>query len=239
MNRSHHLQQLLCILLASTLLGACAFGAGTAEQNGSARPPTGSSAARGDEEGKDSGDSNLETPPTDPAYRLSKGDEIVVVVFNESEFSNAQRIDNRGIIRLPYAGEISIANRTVREGERYLEGLLIEKKLLRDPMVTIAVREYASREVSILGAVGNPGKYRMPREASSVEIVDVVTAMGGLRATAKGDDVQVTRILDSGEEQVVRVDVEAMINPRKGDRNSVRSFLLYPGDRIYVPERLW
>lgn len=236
MNRSRRLQQFLCLVLASSMLGACAFGAGSAEQKGPGNPATGASASKSDDSGESQ---SIETPPTDPGYRLSKGDEIAVVVFNESEFSNAQRIDNRGIIRLPYAGEISIANRTVREAERYLEGLLVDKKLLREPMVTIAVREYASREVAILGAVGSPGKYRMPREASSVEIVDVVTGMGGLRATAKGDDVQVTRVLDSGEEQVMRVDVEAMINPRKGDRNTVRSFLIYPGDRIYVPERLW
>jgi polysaccharide export outer membrane protein len=63
--------------------------------------------------------------------------------------------------------------------------------------------------------------------------------MGGFKATAKSDDVQVTRMGDSGEEKVVRVDVEAIMNPRKGDRNTPRSFLIYPGDRIFVPERIW
>ena len=235
MNRSRVLRQSLCVLLMSSLLGACAFGAGTPESDRDSARPSG--AGQGGGETANPGD--METHATDPAYRLSRGDEIAVVVFNESEFSTAQRIDNRGVIRIPYLGEINLANRTVREAESFLEKTFVEKKLLRAPMVTIAVREYASREVSVLGAIGNSGKFRMPREASSVEIVDVVTGMGGLKPTAKADDVQVTRTSDTGEETVLRVDVEAMINPRKGDRNTPRSFLVYPGDRIYVPERLW
>lgn len=180
-----------------------------------------------------------EESATDPAYQLLRGDEIAVNVYNEAELSSAQRIDNKGVIRLPYLGDVVIAGETVRQAETGLEKLLVEKKLIRKPLVTITVREYSSREVSVLGAVGGAGKFRMPREKSAVEIVDVITGMGGFRATSKSDEVKVTRILDSGEEKVITVDVEAMINPRKGDRNTPRSFLIYPGDRIFVPERLW
>ncbi len=229
MKRFARLRPTVCLLLASCLVGACATAAGTAESR-----PEGSAGVAGQSSGSDSAD----TPVTSPGYRLLKGDEISINVFNEGEFSVAQRIDNRGIVRLPYAGEINLANRTVREAETYLEGLLKDKKLLREPMVTIVVREYSSREVSVLGAVGRAGKFNMPREASEAEIVDVITAMGGLRPTAKGNDVQVTRTADDGKETVTQVDVEAMINPRR-DRNAPRSFLIYPGDRIYVPERLW
>ncbi len=180
-----------------------------------------------------------EIPATDPAYKLSRGDQVAINVFAEGEMSTDQKIDNRGIIRIPYVGEVALAGRSVREAETYLEKLFVDRKLIRRPMVTIGVRDYASREVSVLGAVNGAGKYRMPKETSSIEIVEVITGMGGFRATAKSDEVKVTRILDSGEEKVITVDVEAMINPRKADRNTPRSFLVYPGDRIFVPERLW
>lgn len=193
----------------------------------------------GDKKAPDAKDKDTDTPVTDPAYKLSRGDEIAVVVFNEGDLSGAQKIDNRGVIRLPYIGEVSLAGRTVREAESYLEKLLIDKKLLRQPMVSIGVRDYASREVSVLGAVNGPGKFRMPKEASSAEIVDVISGVGGFRPTGKQNDVKVTRTLDSGEEKVITVDVEAMMNPHKADRNTPRSFLIYPGDRIFVPERLF
>ncbi|HEU5079211.1 MAG TPA: polysaccharide biosynthesis/export family protein [Opitutaceae bacterium] len=218
-------------VIASCLLAACASGEGTAANSAGPAPTAIGGAAV-----------NMTAPEesaTDPAYQLLRGDEIAVNVYNENELSSAQRIDNKGVIRLPYLGDVVIAGETVRQAENGLEKLLVEKKLLRKPLVTITVREYSSREVSVLGAIGGAGKFRMPREKSAVEIVDVITSMGGFRPTSKSDEVKVTRILDSGEEKVITVDVEAMINPRKGDRNTPRSFLIYPGDRIFVPERLW
>lgn len=178
-------------------------------------------------------------PATDPAYKLTRGDEVAINVFNENEVSTAQKIDNRGIVRIPYVGEVPLAGRTVREAESYLEKLFVDKRLLVSPMVTIGVRGYASRELSVLGAVNGPGKYRLPVEASDVEILDVITGMGGFKPGAEQDKVKVTRTLDSGEEKVITVNVEAMINPRRASSDTPRSFLVYPGDRIYVPERLW
>lgn len=235
MNYSSLLRHVTSAALVCCLMGACAFGAGNEPQRAKNNS---SSRSNGNSKEQDQ-PIGANEPVTDPAYRLSKGDEIFVNVFNEGALSTAQRIDNRGIIRIPYAGDITIADRTVREAETYLEKLLVEKKLIRNPMVTISVRDYASREVSVAGAVSATGKYRMPKESSSVEIVDVILGMGGFRPTAKSDEVKVTRTLDSGEEKVITVDVEAMINPRRGDRNNPRSFLIYPGDRIFVPERLW
>jgi protein involved in polysaccharide export with SLBB domain len=228
-------------VLVSCLMGACAYGAGANDKKDSTGASSygQSSNSPSSPAGVPSPSVGLSEPVTDPAYRLSKGDEIAINVFGEGDFSTAQRIDNKGLVRLPYAGDITIADRTVRDAESFLEKLYVEKKLLRKPMVTISVRDYASREVSVLGAVGGTGKYRLPKESSSVEILDVITGMGGFKATAKSDEVKVTRILDSGEEKVITVDVESMINPRRASANSPRSFLIYPGDRIFVPERLW
>jgi polysaccharide export outer membrane protein len=220
-------------LLAACLLGACAFGEGTTTGNSAAMPTTGPDNNSGTADGA------YRESATDPAYQLCRGDEIAVNVYGESDLSTAQRIDNKGIVRLPYLGDVPVSGETVREAEKALEKLLVDKKLLRKPMVTIVVRDYSSREVSVIGAVGSAGKFRMPREKASVEIVDVILGSGGFRPTAKSDEVKVTRVLDSGEEKVITVDVEAMMNPRKGDRNTPRSFLIYPGDRIFVPERLW
>lgn len=235
----HYCLRVTVILMVSSLFSACASGAATTES----KPPVSSSSnpdstKSGGSSKKGNSDDN-DVPATDPGYKLSRGDEIAINVFNEGDLSSAQKIDNRGIIRLPYLGEVSVAGRTVRETETYLEKALVDKKLLKQPMVTIGVRDYASREVTVLGAVNSPGKFRMPKEASSAEIVDVISGVGGFRPTGKQDDVKVTRTLDSGEEKVITVDVEAMMNPRKADRNTPRSFLIYPGDRIFVPERLF
>lgn len=182
---------------------------------------------------------NLDLPATDPGYQLSSGDEIAVIVWGEGDVSIDQRIDTKGIIRVPLIGDVNLSSKTVREAEKFLEQLFIDKKLLLKPMVTISVRDYAAREVSVLGAVNSPGKYRMPKEAASIEIVELITSLGGFKPTAKSDEVKVTRVDESGIETVSTVNVESMISGRGAGKNTPKSFLVYPGDRIYVPERLF
>ncbi len=232
-------QTVLLAVVTVSLLGACASAEPTAGETSETK--TVAAVPGGHASGPNSNSAAAATAETatDPAYLLSKGDELAIVVYDESDLSAARRIDNRGTVRMPYLGEISLAGLSVRQAESDLEKMLVDKKLLRNPMVTITVRDYSSREVSVLGAVSTAGKFKMPRETSSIEILDVITGMGGFKATAKSDDVKVTRTSDSGEEKTVTVDVEAMLNPRKGDRSTARSFLIYPGDRIFVPERLW
>lgn len=231
----HPVVHSITALALACLLNACAYGEGpSAGQSGSSTAAnTASSNEKKDSKGND------DMPATDPAYKLSRGDEVAVSVFGEGDMSTDQKIDNRGIIRVPFAGEVYLAGRTVREAETYLEKLFVEKKLLKKPMVTIGVRDYASREVNVFGAVNGAGKYQLPREASSVEIVDVISARGGFKTTAKANQVKVTRTLESGEEKTIEVDVEAMMNPNRANANTPRSFLIYPGDRIFVPERLF
>lgn len=182
---------------------------------------------------------NLDLPATDPGYHLSNGDEVAIIVWGEADVSTDQRIDSKGIVRMPLIGDINLSSKTVREAEKYLEQVFIDKKLLRKPMVTISVRDYSTREVAVLGAVNAPGNFRMPKEASSIEIVDLITSLGGLKATAKSDEVKVTRVDEAGVETVSTVNVEAMITGKGAGKNTPKSFLIYPGDRIYVPERLF
>lgn len=175
---------------------------------------------------------------TDPSYELAPGDSIVVSIYNEQDMSAAQRIDDSGLIRLPLVDEVALGGLTVREAERTLENLYKERELLRMPLVTIRVSNYAIREVSVLGAVRSPGTFRFPVETTSLDIVDLVTRLGGLLPTARGDQVRVTRRTD-GRDNVTIVDVDSMINRRRGRSDAPRDFAIYPGDRIWVPERLF
>ena len=240
MNASKFWRQMAIASIASTLLAACASGASSTDSSSSGNgnsgsPATNSSAGVNTQAGNNTA-SGADTGATDPAYQLVRGDEVFVKVYNENDLSIDQKIDSRGVIRLPYLGEVTVSGQTVREAENNLEKLLVEKKLLRKPMVNISVTSYAAHEVSVIGAVNGAGIFHMPKEKANIEILDLITSMGGFRVTAKSDEVKVTRTLDSGEEKTFTVDVEAMI---KGKSNALRTFLIYPGDRIFVPERLW
>ncbi len=171
-------------------------------------------------------------------YRLSVRDQIDIQVFEEPDLSLTQRIDGDGQIRIPLLGNRRIAGKTVREAEDFIENLYQEEGMLRDPMITVRVNQYAPKEVSILGAVGRPGKQEFPIERNRLDIVDVVSRAGGFSGIARGNAVHITRRDErTGEEETFTVNVESMITgSRRGDGER---FYVYPGDVIWVPERVF
>lgn len=176
---------------------------------------------------------------TDPAYRLAAGDSVSVNVYGEPDLSASQRLDDTGTLRLPLIGEVKVGGLSVREAEKNLEKIYLERQILKEPLVSISVASYALREVSVLGAVRSPGNFQFPKETTSMDIVDLITRVGGFLPTAKSDAVNVVRKTPDGNERVTTIDVESMITKRRQGDVSRRDFLIYPGDRIWVPERLF
>lgn len=171
-------------------------------------------------------------------YQLEIFDRVEVKVFEEPELGMAEGIDNNGKIRLPLIGEIKIAGLTVREAEQLLEQKFIADKILRRPLVTITVLNYTTKSVSVLGAIARPGELEFPDQIEKLEIIKLISMVGGFTTYAKSKQVRITRSKDNGSQQVFYVDVEKLL---KGDSNDQieKSVFIYPGDLIYVDERLF
>jgi polysaccharide export outer membrane protein len=166
------------------------------------------------------------------SYRLNLRDEIEVQIFDENDLNTSQRIDGRGQIRVQLVGTVVVAGKTVREAEDFIESLYVEKRILRNPMVTIRVLQYAPREVNVLGEVGNPGAMLFPAEINEMDIVDVIAKSGGFTQLARRNRVEVTRIGPDGKATVREINVDDMIRGRS--RDGAR-FMVRPGDTISVP----
>ena len=179
-----------------------------------------------------------ESGTQDPNYRILIRDQVSITVFDEAELSTVQRLDANGQMRVPLLGNIKFSGMTIRDAEEMVEQRFIEGEFLKQPMVTIRIVEYAPRQVSVLGAVRSPGVIPFPLEVNSMDIVEVISKTGGLAGIAKGESVRVTRLGNNGDEETFTVNVESLITGRGRKSNSER-FLIYPGDVIYVPDRLF
>ncbi|MEI6466072.1 MAG: polysaccharide biosynthesis/export family protein [Verrucomicrobiota bacterium] len=178
------------------------------------------------------------TSVTNPEYVLTAGDTIVVVIDGEPELRTANLIAQDGTVRLPLVGGIRLEGLPVRQAEALLAKGYREGLFLRNPEVHVQVTEYAARLVSVLGAVRIPGKVAFPKERKQIEIIDAITQSGGFLAVAKGDAVVVTHTDAAGHETQRIVDVTALMSgKRKDDKPAV--IFVQPGDRIFVPERLF
>lgn len=173
------------------------------------------------------------------AYRIRSTDKLSIRVFQEDDLSTISRVDSKGTVNLPLVGEVRVYGQTLSEAERTIEAAYKDGRFLRNPEVTVAVEEYAPREVSIQGQVKNPGRYPLPVEAS-LTVVELVTKAGGFTDTAQGKEVRITRILPDGSTRVIILDVESLIKGRSDAKTTEENsaLLLEPDDIVYVPERI-
>ncbi len=167
---------------------------------------------------------------TDPAYKLSERDLVEVSVYDEPDLLTVQRVDNDGNLRVPLLGSVPVGGMTIREAEATLAEAFVEQRFLRAPQVTLTLREYAPREVSVFGQVQAPGRVPLPPDSSRMDIVEAISRAGGFTGIAKGSSVRVTR---SGGGSFT-VNVDDIIRGR-----SKRTYYVSADDKIFVPERLF
>lgn len=170
--------------------------------------------------------------------KIFSNDLIRISVFEEPELGTEQRVDGNGRIRIPLLGNVGVAGLTIRDAEEKIEATFVEQRFLKTPQVTIYLVEHAQRQISILGQIRQPGPITFPEGMQTMNILDVISRAGGFSGIAKSNSVRVTRIGSGEKEEVFSVNVDDLISGSSQD-GSKRSFLIYPGDVIFVPERLF
>lgn len=168
------------------------------------------------------GDATL-VPPT----ALGPGDVFEVRVFGEQELTGVHRVGSDGSINFPLVGRIEVAGHTASEVSDLLSQQLAG--YVRQPHVSIFVKEFNSQKVYVLGQVNRPGTF--PYE-DGMNIIQAVTLAGGFGKLADENDTLVTRIID-GRELRLTVTVRAI------GEGKAPNFELKPGDIVYVPETIF
>jgi len=170
--------------------------------------------------------------PTEPVTsdtRLGVGDLFEVRVFREDDLSSEFRVAPDGTIDFPLIGRVNVVGLQPSEvADRISEGLR-QGKFLREPQVSVLVREYNSKRISVVGAVERPGTFPV---APGMTVVQAISQAGGFTPLASRNDVVVTRQVD-GELQRYPVAVDAVAEGRQSD------ILVVPGDIIYIRERVF
>jgi len=124
--------------------------------------------------------------------KLDIGDLVSIKVYGAPELSDEERINNTGDLYLALIGTVHIKGLTPEEAQSLIEGKLKDGGFLRDPHVTLFVKEYATAGISIMGEVVKPGTYPLIGEH---RLFDVISAAGGLSPRA-GNDVTINHRAD-------------------------------------------
>lgn len=159
---------------------------------------------------------------------LGRGDLVYVSVAGAPELSRSFRLDADGNIALPIRNEkVKLLGLTPDQAAVEIKTWLVERHVLVAPIVSISVLDYRSRQVTVVGAVKQPG---MVEAVGELTVLGAIAKAGGLTPEA-GANVVVTRHVDGQEAEYFI----ALKNLLSGG-NSEQDMQLHGGDEVRVPE---
>jgi protein involved in polysaccharide export with SLBB domain len=166
--------------------------------------------------------------PQPVASTLGPGDVLEVRVFQEPELSGVFQVGNEGDIVFPLCKRVLVGGLTANGAAEGIRACLAER-YMRDPQVSVLVKEYNSKKIFVFGEVQKPGTF--PYQ-DGMSVVQAVTLAGGFTKTAAQNSTSVTRRV-GGTETKIKVSVQDIA------LGKASNFTLEPGDIVYVPESLF
>lgn len=109
-------------------------------------------------------------------YRIATGDTLAITVFQVEAMSKEYRVDLAGNIGFPLIGEVAAVGRTTTELRQDIATRL-GARYLRNPDVTVAVRESTSNNVTVEGGVRRPGLFPV---TGPLTLIQSVALAGGI-----------------------------------------------------------
>jgi polysaccharide biosynthesis/export protein len=168
-----------------------------------------------------------------PAERLGNNDLLEISVPYCPELSGKFRIGSDGKLTLPLlAHPVQAAGLTPVLVAAVIKEDLIRQQIMADPSVSIAVLEYRSRTVIVLGAVLHPLTFQA---AGDTTLLDAIAMAGGPSPNVGTTIVVVSpRITPNGtmEKTVQTIPVQELIV----NANPVYNLALHGGEEIQVSE---
>jgi polysaccharide export outer membrane protein len=135
----------------------------------------------------------------------------------------AYTVDEQGDISFPVLGKLAVKGKTRQEVAEYLYKRLVERELIKDPIVTV---EYVNLGVNVLGEVNKPGRINIQKDYFT--ILDAITFAGDLTINGQRENVMVFREID-GEDHTFVINL--------CDRQDILSspaYYLQQNDVVYV-----
>lgn len=166
----------------------------------------------------------LATPQRE--YIIGPEDVLAIDVWREPEISRVEPVRPDGRITLPLAGEMEASGKTTRSLQREIARRLT--RYIRQPSVTVIVKQANSHRFNIIGDVLRPGTYSL---GSRTSVLDAIAVAGGFGEFAKVTHIYLVRQRANGSSIRIPFNYKAAV---RGNRRDL-DLDLKPGDTVIVP----
>lgn len=123
-------------------------------------------------------------------YRIRKGDNLLIAVIGQPEYSQSVIVREDGRISY-FGGDLQVAGKTTEEVNKVIRDFLLKSDLVNNPIILVSP---ISQENGIYvgGAVTNPGRYVIFPE-SDIDLSRAIALAGGMTENADVQQVQLIR----------------------------------------------
>lgn len=168
-----------------------------------------------------------------PQQRMGPNDLVAIDIYNADELSLHARVSEDGVVELPMlANKVVAAGLLPPELAKNIGDAYVREGILVNPVVTVSVLEYASKPVSVIGAVNKPITFYAEQP---ITLLEAVTRAGGFSDDA-GSFLLLSSVAEGEEsdrpvltERIPIVDILESAGSTAGIR-------LSGGEEIRVPE---
>jgi polysaccharide export outer membrane protein len=159
----------------------------------------------------------------DDTYKLAPLDTVTIAVFQVPDLSRDYPIDQSGRLTMPLLGRVDAVGVSTSELGKRIEQRLNEK-YLRNPNVTVTLKESASRVVTVDGSVRQPGIYPA---TGPLSLMQVVALARGTDELANPRRVAIFRTIE-GKRMAAAFDLTSI------RRGTDKDPPIFPGDTVVV-----
>jgi polysaccharide export outer membrane protein len=172
---------------------------------------------------------NSDLPRRNERYRLCASDVFFLTFPLTPEFNQTVNIEPDGFAALAGADSVHLEGLTTDEAAAAIRTAYA--KVLRDPIVTIELKDFNKPYFIVSGQVNKPGKYDLRGYTSASE---AVAEAGGFNDSAKHSQVLLFRRENDQWYAVRSLDLKRILEGREPNEDAE----IEPGDMLYVPKSL-
>lgn len=164
----------------------------------------------------------------DPRYRVQPTDVVEVHYRYTPEFDQTVTVQPDGFVNLQIVGDLKLQGLTLEQ----VKAAILEKasRRLKDPEITLVLKDFEKPYFVVGGEVGNPGKFEM---RGPVTAVQAIAMAGGFKsASARHSQVILFRRVNGDLAKTQILDIKAAMRPSASEPLAD----LHPGDLLVVPQ---
>jgi polysaccharide biosynthesis/export protein len=145
------------------------------------------------------------------------GDQIFITVFGQPDMSAEVTVNENQQVTLPLVGTIRVGALTPSAIEKLVAKRLKDGEYLRNPEVSVQVRQVRSQMISVLGEVQRPGRFPI---LGKLTVLDALATAGGFSQRADQTVFLLRRnLLDGGaiQRREIAIHLDSVLAASKGE----------------------